>query len=237
MKRYRIAAKAALILLSIVIATSCALMGPKVGAISIPFPQALLTGEAAADTGSRSLKTGDLKYVRVYLEAQGGLVPLTKSAMVFEDVIKPDNTITINDVPPIRNCTLYIALSQTGTADSIEGFRVVRYVKSSTFNIVAGATATVDLYPLFSPFQDLSLAYDTKGVRALEFGGSTYILANSWLRKAGDDSYSLQIAGTNGVTAAKGLGAGKAMNEDGTFGDPHLDPLRGRDLHQAAHDL
>lgn len=223
MKRYAIAAKAALILLGIALSLSCSLMAPRTGSLTIPFPPQLL---GRGGPGSRAL-TDDmaegqsLSRVRVYLEAQGGLVPLGGKGFVFESDIPSDNTITIDGVPPIRNCVLYVALltDVTNGVAPAPVFRIVKYVNSGIFSVVAGATTSVTLNPFDSPFKDLSTASSTaKGVRALELGGVIYILADGTLLWEGGPDGGLDIVGSKGIGAANSLGAGRVINSDGSLG-------------------
>lgn len=206
--------------LAISAAASCALLAPEPGRIEIYFDQEILEApQAQAETASASraiAADGDLAFVRVYLESQGGLIPLGSSAAVFEMNIPADNTIVIEGVPPVRDANLYVSLSVAGAAS----FRTVKYVQSQqSFNVVAGGTVEISLAVVASPFEDLVTERDAEGVDALELDGILYYLAGGKLVWTGGPAGGLNVVGTKGITKATGLGKGKVLNLlDGTAG-------------------
>jgi len=192
-------------------AVSCALLAPEPGRIEIEFSQENL--QATVDSGSalssRALLSPgqSARYVRIYLESQGGLIPFGSRGAVIEMAIPASNVIVIEDVPPLRNCMLYISLSVEGSVD----FRTVKYVQSNgTFNVIAGGTSELTMKGVESPFEDLETARDVAGVDAVEVGGTMYHLANGIL------SWNDGQARTLAVSGATGLGKGKALKSDGT---------------------
>ena len=218
MKRFRIQARLGLLAFAFAAISSCSLFGPPTGRISIPFPSAILTSGAEGSVlpTSRAIPAPgtELRYVRIYLESQGGLIPLVGASKVYEAGIPGDNTITIDGIPPLRNCVLYLSLGVNSGAD----FRAAKYVKSGIFNIAAGATSTVTLTVQDSPFADQLTLGDSQGVRALSLGGHSYYLAGGRLYIDGATSTYLQVTGgANNILVANGLGAGKAQNADGSF--------------------
>lgn len=223
MKRHGVVSHIVFSLLIATAVSSCSLMGPPSGKLSIPFPSAILesnTGLSKNALASRAMLPAGMgaQVVRIYLESRGGLVPLAGSSPVFEAPVPLNGALTIDGLPQLQNCSLYLALSAKGGTD----FRAVKFaVSKDPFNIVAGTTTTVDLTVQPSPFQDSFTTSDLRGVRALALGSATYYLANGVLSvfdDAGNQTGTLSIAGTNGITQANGLGAGKVMNSDGSFG-------------------
>ncbi len=230
MKTIRTAAFAVLAI-SLSLLASCALLGPNEGEISFSIPDHILASSAVESSRAVLSQDGTLGYVRVYMESAGAILFLGTGGVVFETAIPADKTITINDVPPMRNCTIYLALSEKGSGD----FRAVKYAKSGLFHIVAGVTSEVVVDTYQSPFRDIAktasgfLTDTGSGVRALEFGGSLYFLAGGTLYKqnveTGVADEVLAVSGSQGdVTIGKGLGLakGKELLATGGFGADQL---------------
>ena len=217
MKRHGISGRIALILLATTMASSCSLFGPPTGKLSIPFPASILNaGGSANGTASMSRAipgaTTTLRNVRVYLESRGGLIPFAGGSQVYEASIPTNNTLVIDGIPPLRDCVLYLSLGEFPGSD----FRAAKYVKSGNFNVIAGATASVDLSVQPSPFADLLTLGDPQGVKTLALASHTYFLAGGKLYTDGSSTV-LPITGTHGILNANALGAGKVQNADGSF--------------------
>ncbi len=222
LKKLATLAGLALVLLAI---SGCSLLTPSAGSISIQMPQEYLQAP------SRALWDADTpaQYVRVYLEAQGALI--IGGATVFELPIPANGVITIEDVPPITNCTIYITLS----ADEKTNFRTVRYFKSGTFSVVAGAIAEVNATVYDSPFEDIFLpvAKDSSGVKAAVVETATdsgnfsrYFAANGLVYQDDSAEHFLTTSGTiNSLSAGNILVPGTTVGEtsnEGTLGEPEL---------------
>lgn len=232
MKRLQYAALAALVL-SLSLLASCALFAPEGGNLSFTIPDYVLAAPSngsSGDAASRAVftSTENLKFVRVFLEVSGALQPLGTSGVVFETSIPANKTIEINDVPPMRDCTIYLALSENGVGD----FRAVKYAKSAAkFNVVAGSTSEVIVDTYQSPFQDIAkdasgayLRDSNNGVKALEFNGKLYFLAGGKLyytSRLGTIAYVQVTGGNNGITQAISLSKGKVLT-GGAFGDDRI---------------
>ncbi|MFZ4617099.1 MAG: hypothetical protein ACOYM2_13005 [Rectinemataceae bacterium] len=212
------------VLLVMVLGVSCSLLEPRKGNLIIPLPAELLGyqgGMSAAD--ARALVSDQPRqFIRVWLEERGSFKALPGGTKTYYETAA-QSTIQIEGISPIRDCSLFIALSVNGGAD----FKVVKYARSTaTFNVAAGVTSVVELEVVDSSFMDLEPQLsDPAGVSALELGGTTYLLANGILHWSGGPVAGLPILDSassvsRGITRVNGLDAGKVIADTGAFGEP-----------------
>ena len=196
---------------------SCSFLGPELGKtgsgqISIAIPDWVLAGARQAEaSGSSRAIGGAIGYVRVYLEANGSLIKLDGANTYLEKAVSvADNTIELNDVPP-QKYILYLSLG----ADGGPAFRASAYATSSVFTVSAGSTATVDVSRVAGVFQDVSTALDLEnGVRMALVNGISYVLANGTLKWNDGTERTANLSGIGAI----GLGTGRVLRGDGTFG-------------------
>lgn len=218
MKTVTLTTRLAILGLLVGILGSCSITGPRNGSLRIPFPDSVVGAfsRTVSSAQSRAIANAPLGYVRVYLQAQGGLIPIAGST-TFEAAIPADKTLEIDSLPVLRDCRLFLALSVNGGTD----FRAATYATSDLFNIVAGATTDVGLTPQQSPFLDMRAAPDPQGVKSVALNGSLYFYSGGRLNADNPDGSlraSLPLIGVNGITAVSALGAGKVETGSTTHG-------------------
>lgn len=192
---------------------SCSFMGlepGKKGSISIEIPAWVLESSrtAAAAESSRAVG-GTIGFARVYLEANGSLIQLDGQKPYLEKAISAtDNTIEIDEIQP-QKYILYLSLGAAGGDD----FRASVYASSAVFTVSAGSTADVEVTKTDSVFADKSIEIDTaNGVRVAVVNGTVYTLAKGTLKWGTSETADLSAIG------AIGLGVGRELLSDGTFG-------------------
>jgi hypothetical protein len=223
LKKLAILSGVALLILA---TTGCTFLAPRLGNLSFEIPLDALQElyDAPQNAEGRALWTGTpATRVRVYLESNGALINLQGGGVVFETDIPGNRIITIENLPPASNCRLYISLSAAATP-----FRTLRFFSSSTFQVVAGATRDITLSWSDSPFDDIFIANDPKGIKAAVVGTERYFAANRQIFSSADLSEALYTAPSDinslsvGNVLVPGEAAGEEKATDASLGAPQL---------------